>query len=152
MTTYLRDGRAPIPESEVTSRVMSRIRGKDTKPEFVLRRALREVGAPGYRLHWKKAPGRPDIAYPGRKLAVFVHGCYWHRCPHCSPSIPKTHTDFWQKKFARNQERDARKLRELEDAGWEVIVLWECEIKKDSVGSAMNIKRKLQHIRQLEDK
>jgi len=143
MPDYIRDGRAPIPESEVTSRVMSRIRGKDTKPELVLRRALREVGAPGYRLHWKKAPGRPDIAYPGRKLAVFVHGCYWHRCPHCGPSMPKTHTDFWQKKFERNQERDARKVRELEDAGWDVIVVWECQLKKDPLVPAKDIKRHL---------
>jgi len=151
MTTYIRDGRAPIPESEVTSRVMSRIRGKDTKPELLLRKALREVGAPGYRLHWKKAPGRPDIAYPGKKLAVFVHGCYWHRCPHCGPSMPKTHTEFWTKKFERNQERDARKVRELKEAGWDVIVVWECEIKNDHLGSAMNIKRHIQQTSDNED-
>ena len=143
MSKYIRDGRAPIPESEVTSRVMSRIRGKDTKPELVLRRALRKVGASGYRLHWKKASGRPDIAFPGKKLAVFVHGCYWHRCPHCGPSMPKSHTDFWKKKFERNQERDARKIRELEDAGWNVIVVWECQLKKDSLGPAKDIKRRL---------
>ena len=141
MTEYIRDGRAPIPESEVTSRVMSRIRGKDTKPELLLRKALREVGASGYRLHWKKAPGRPDIAYPGRKLAVFVHGCYWHRCPHCNPSMPKTHTKFWTKKFERNQVRDTCKTRELEDAGWDVIVVWECQLKKDPLGTAKDIKR-----------
>ena len=148
MAEYIRDGRAPIPESEVTSRIMSRIRGKDTKPELILRRALREVGIPGYRLHWKKAPGRPDIAYPGRKLAVFVHGCYWHRCPHCDPSMPKTHSDFWQKKFERNQERDARKVRELKEVGWDIIVAWECQLKKDPLGPAMEIKR---HILQRDD-
>lgn len=127
----MRDGRAPIPESEVTSRVMSANRGKDTTPEMTLRWALRQVGLPGYRLHWKKAPGRPDIAYPGRKVAIFVHGCFWHRCPFCAPPLPKSHTDFWRKKFDRNKERDERKIKELEDAGWTPIVVWECQIKND---------------------
>ena len=75
----------------------------------------------GYRVAWKKAPGSPDIAYPGRKIAIFVNGCFWHRCPHCAPSLPKRNSDFWRHKFARNEERDARKVRELEDAGWATI-------------------------------
>lgn len=91
---YLRDGRAPIPDSEITSRVMSSNKGKNTKPEILMRDALRQIGIPGYRLHWKKAPGRPDIAYPGKKIAIFVHGCYWHRCPHCDLPLPKTNTEF----------------------------------------------------------
>lgn len=85
MKNYIRDGRAPIPESEITSKVMSAVRGKDTKPELALRKALKDVGIQGYRLHWKRAPGRPDIAYPGSKVAIFVHGCFWHRCPYCNP-------------------------------------------------------------------
>lgn len=128
---YLRDDRAPVPEKETTSRVMRANRGKDTGPEMTLRRALRESGLAGYRLHWKKAPGRPDLAYPGRRLAIFVHGCFWHRCPNCDLPMPRSHTDYWRTKFKRNQERDARMLKELEDEGWRAIVVWECEIKDD---------------------
>lgn len=140
MPDYIRDGRAPVPEAEATSRVMSANKGKNTGPELLLRSALRDVGAPGYRLHWKKAPGRPDIAYPGRKVAVFVHGCYWHRCPHCNPPLPRSHAEFWESKLARNTERDARKARELRAAGWDVVVLWECEIRRDRISSAMRVK------------
>lgn len=106
-------------------------RAKDTKPELLLRRLLREAGYGGYRLHWK-VPGRPDIAYPGRKLAILVMGCWWHRCPHCGPPMPKTHLEFWEEKFDRNRERDARKERELEELGWTVLTVWECKLKEDS--------------------
>jgi len=100
-----------------------------TQPELRLRRLLREAGFPGYRLHWKQAPGTPDIAYPGRKLAIFVNGCFWHRCPHCSPAIPHAHADFWERKFIRNRERDARKVAQLEAAGWKTATIWECELR-----------------------
>jgi DNA mismatch endonuclease (patch repair protein) len=107
-------------------------RGRDTQPELLLRALLRQAGHPGYRLHWKKAPGRPDIAYPGRKVAIFVNGCFWHRCPHCQPAEPKSHSEFWQRKFELNRERDDRKCRELQDAGWTVITVWECSLKADA--------------------
>ena len=100
-----------------------------TKPELQLRKLLRDAGYSGYRLHWKQAPGSPDIAYPGRKVAIFVNGCFWHRCPHCRPPMPKSHSEFWETKFARNQERDARKIRQLEDAGWRLMTVWECELR-----------------------
>lgn len=138
---YIRDGRAPIPESEATSRVMSANTGKNTKPETTFRKALRDVGIPGYRLHWKKAPGRPDIAYPGKKIAIFVHGCYWHRCPHCDLPLPKSHTDFWAEKFRKNKERDAKKKASLESEGWDVLVFWECQIKRDVMACAENVKK-----------
>lgn len=128
---YIRDGRAPIPKSNTTSKVMSANVGKNTKPELALRKALRSIGLPGYRLHWKKAPGRPDITYPRHKVAIFVHGCFWHRCPHCDLPLPKSHTDFWSKKFERNKERDKAKILALESDDWKVLVFWECEIKKD---------------------
>lgn len=128
--TYIRDGRAPIPKKEITSKIMSKIRAKDTKPELLLRKALWNNGLRGYRLHWKKAPGRPDICFPGKKLAIFVHGCYWHRCPYCKLSTPKTHKRFWKSKFKRNKERDKRKLRALKKGGWKVITFWECQINK----------------------
>lgn len=106
-------------------------RGKNTQPEVELRRLLRQAGYPGYRLHWKGVPGRPDIAYPGRKVAIFVNGCFWHRCPHCNPATPKSHTDYWDRKFELNRERDERKIRELTAAGWRVITVWECELRNN---------------------
>jgi len=130
---YVRDGRAPVPESETTSRVMSANRGKDTSPELHLRRALRANSLGGYRVHWKDAPGRPDISYPGRKLAIFVNGCFWHRCPHCDLPLPKSHVEFWQEKFKRNKERDSRKVKELMVRGWRTLTVWECEIDDDLV-------------------
>jgi len=103
---------------------------RDTKPELKLRKMLREAGFPGYRLQWKKVPGRPDIAYPGRKIAIFVNGCFWHRCPKCNLSTPKSNQEFWEAKFRRNVERDHRKIDELEALGWKVFVIWECELKE----------------------
>jgi DNA mismatch endonuclease (patch repair protein) len=104
-------------------------RARNTSPEKRLRAALRAAGLGGYRLNWRKAPGRPDIAYPGRRVAVFVHGCFWHRCPRCYPVLPKTHTDFWARKFELNRERDARKRSNLEAMGWTVLEAWECDVR-----------------------
>ena len=137
---YIRDGRAPIPESETVSRVMSANRGKDTKPEILMRRALRKIGLPGYRLHWKKVPGRPDIAYPGKRVAIFVNGCFWHRCPTCNLPLPKSNTEYWKTKFERNTERDSRKKSRLEALGWKVFVIWECAIKENPNLCAKEVK------------
>lgn len=109
----------------------------DTKPEMLVRQHLREAGLTGYRLQWKKAPGRPDIAFPGRRIAIFVNGCFWHRCPNCHPSMPKRNTEFWEAKFRRNMERDARALAELEELGWTAITIWECELKRDRIDETM---------------
>ncbi len=128
---YIRDGRAPIPLKDSTSRVMRANKDRDTKPELLLRRALWKSGLRGYRLHWKKVPGRPDIAYPGKKIAIFVNGCFWHRCPHCNPHFPKSNQEFWTKKFQANQERDNRKKEELKKLGWFPIEMWECQIKNN---------------------
>jgi len=105
-------------------------KSKDTKPELKVRKLLRDAGFSGYRLQWKKAPGRPDIAYPGRKIAIFVNGCFWHRCPKCNLPTPKTNPEYWEEKFCRNVKRDKQKVKELEEAGWTVFVIWECELKK----------------------
>jgi len=134
MTVPGRLGPAPEPSSQAVTRSMKGNRSRDTKPELQLRRLLRRAGFPGYRLHWRQAPGRPDVAYPGRKVAIFVNGCFWHRCPHCKPAEPKTHTEFWRKKFELNRERDVRKQRELEVTGWTVITLWECQLRQDPTG------------------
>lgn len=141
---YIRDGRAPIPEREITSKVMSANKGKDTKPELSLRKALWNAGIRGYRLHWKQVPGRPDIAFPAKKIAVFVNGCYWHRCPHCHPHEPRTNQDFWRKKFEANVERDKKKIEALYAQGWKVITIWECEIKKNIQDCTRIIKEKLE--------
>lgn len=111
---------------------------QDTKPELLVRQRLRAAGLTGYRLQWKKAPGRPDIAFPGRKVAIFVNGCFWHRCPHCNPSTPKRNTEFWEAKFRRNVERDARAIAELEEMGWTPITIWECELKRDKIDETMD--------------
>jgi len=109
------------------SQIMARIRGKDTGPEMLLRRALRARGI-GYRLHAPDLPGRPDVVFRGARLAVFVHGCFWHRHPGCAKATdPKTSTTFWQDKFSRNVARDRRKADQLLAKGWDVGVLWECE-------------------------
>jgi len=132
-SSYIRDGRAPVPVSETTSRIMSSIKAKNTKPELVLRKLLCKSGLKGYKLHWGRVPGRPDICYPSKKLAIFVNGCYWHRCPHCKPSMPKTHINFWQTKFRRNILRDRRKTGELTKLGWKVFVCWECKLKNNPI-------------------
>lgn len=75
-------------------------------------------------------PGRPDVAYPGRKVAVFVNGCYWHRCPICKPPPPRTHGEYWTPKFDKTVERDKGRVQELEAAGWQVFTIWECELRR----------------------
>ena len=127
--TYIRDKRSPVPFNENVSRVMSSNKAKNTKPELRLRKALYADGIRGYRLNWKKVPGRPDIAFPGRKISIFINGCYWHRCPHCELPLPKTNTEFWKEKFDKNIKRDKKKEKELLDLGWTVLVFWECKIK-----------------------
>lgn len=102
-----------------------------------MRLALREAGLGGYRLNWKGAPGRPDIAYPGRRVAIFVHGCYWHHCPRCYPDLPKSNPEFWARKFELNRERDARKRRDLEAINWLVVEAWECDVR-DRTGDVLD--------------
>ncbi|MCE5203030.1 MAG: very short patch repair endonuclease [Coriobacteriales bacterium] len=142
MTSRL--GPAPEASSEAVSRSMKGNRGKNTRPEMELRRLLRAAGYPGYRLHWKEAPGHPDIAYPGRKVAIFVNGCFWHRCPRCDPPLPKRNQDFWMRKFQLNRERDQRKLEELVSAGWTVMVVWECELAGDTSELVRRLVEKLE--------
>lgn len=120
---------------------MSRNRAKNTKPEITLRKALWAGGLRGYRLHYKRVPGRPDISFVSKKLAIFVHGCFWHRCPRCSTSLPKHNTAFWKAKFDRNVERDARKVADLKSTGWNVLTFWECDLKTN-VSSTMKTIRK----------
>lgn len=128
---YIRDKRSPIPKNENVSKVMSSNKAKDTKPELLLRRSLWANNIRGYRINYKQVAGKPDIAFISKKIAIFVNGCYWHRCPKCDYALPKHNTDFWKNKFERNIQRDIRKTAELEALGWHVITIWECEIKED---------------------
>jgi DNA mismatch endonuclease (patch repair protein) len=128
---FYRDGRAPIPLDVGTSLRMSGNKGKHTKPELIIRKALWRDDIKGYRLHWKKILGQPDITFPSRKFAIFINGCFWHRCPHCKPHLPRSNELFWIKKFEANVQRDQRKNIVLADMGWQTITIWECQIKKD---------------------
>lgn len=118
------------PVAPATRKCMKGNKRSNTKPEQVVRQMLRNQGFPGYRLQWKKCPGHPDIAFPGRKIAIFVNGCFWHRCPVCNLSVPKTNVAYWEAKFARNVERDQRTYQALREEGWTVVVIWEHELKK----------------------
>ena len=108
---------------------MSRIKNKGTKPEVTLRKALFARGF-RYRVNVKTLPGKPDIVLPRYKTIIFVHGCFWHGHHGCKYAyIPKSNTEFWINKISSNRERDAVVKRKLEESGWKVIVVWECEIK-----------------------
>lgn len=128
---YVRDKRSPKPRDERVSQVMSANKRRETGPEVLLRKELWKQGLRGYRKDWSKVPGRPDVAFVKYKLAIFIHGCYWHRCPRCSYKLPKTNKNFWRKKFEKNRERDSRKVAELKKLDWRVLVVWEHEIKKE---------------------
>ncbi|MGZ5528133.1 MAG: very short patch repair endonuclease [Limisphaerales bacterium] len=112
------------------SRLMSRVRGKDTKPELAVRSALHGLGY-RYVLHQRTLPGTPDLVFPSRRKILFVHGCYWHghSCKY-GMAQSKTNVEFWQAKIAANIRRDARNLRALRSDGWQVMVIWECQVKR----------------------
>lgn len=114
-----------------TSKVMKSNRSKETAFEITFRKALRKAEILGYRKNLRSLPGQPDIVFTKHKLAVFLHGCYWHRCPKCHPRMPKRNADFWAAKFDYNKQRDQSNIVLLERMGYKVIVLWECEIKVD---------------------
>jgi len=120
---------------------MSRIKGRNTKPEIQLRSLLHQAG---YRFtvnatNNRKLPGRPDIVLPKYKTIIFVHGCFWHRHEGCKEATtPKSHTAFWKDKFAKNVARDKSNIEELKALGWNVIVVWECEIKRLKTLNALN--------------
>jgi DNA mismatch endonuclease (patch repair protein) len=108
---------------------MSRIKARDTKPEMLLRSLLHREGF-RFRLHAKNLPGKPDIVLPRYKTVIFVHGCFWHRHSECkNATMPSTRREFWEEKFNGNIRRDALNRLVLEEAGWNVFVVWECELK-----------------------
>ncbi len=110
---------------------MSRIRSKDTLPEIRVRSYLHRAGF-RFRLHDKSLPGSPDIVLKKHLTAIFVHGCYWHRHSGCKYAYtPKSRIEFWETKFHKNVERDNKKEKQLVDAGWRVLIVWECETKTE---------------------
>lgn len=107
---------------------MSRIRGRDTKPEMLLRRGLHARGL-RFRLHRRDLPGCPDLVFPALRAAVFVHGCFWHGHDCAMFKLPATRTEFWSAKIEGNRRRDIRALQDLSAAGWRTFVLWECDLR-----------------------
>ena len=128
---------ADIMTSEERHNCMSRIRGKATKPELRVRNWLWHHGY-RYRLNVNSVPGRPDIVLRRYRTAIFVNGCFWHGHEECRKnSIPKSNTEFWIAKVTRNKERDQRNYKDLHDAGWHVIVIWECQLKRSNFEATM---------------
>jgi DNA mismatch endonuclease (patch repair protein) len=122
----------PLSRSE-RSDLMRRVRQSGTAPELLVRRMFTRLGS-RYRLRSRALKRRPDIVFSGAKVAVYVHGCFWHQHADCPASrLPRTRPEYWHQKLAANVERDARHVRELEEAGWATFTIWECETKKASL-------------------
>lgn len=114
---------------EQRSRLMARVRSKNSGPEMIVRRLAFSLGY-RFRLHGQKLPGCPDIVFPGRKKVIFVHGCFWHRHSGCKlATMPASRQEYWLPKFARTIERDAAAVLQLADMGWSALIIWECETK-----------------------
>lgn len=128
---------------EARSRIMRAIRNKNTKPEQLVRKRLFAQGY-RYRLHPKQLPGRPDLAFPGRKKVIFVHGCFWHQHPEARCPIrvtPSTNTEYWRPKLQRNIARDDEIIASLRNLGWKALVVWECELRKGQERTFRKIKK-----------
>jgi DNA mismatch endonuclease, patch repair protein len=133
-------GRAPKPTSLAVSNVMRSNKSSGTKPELILADLLRKP------LVKSNLPGSPDFVYAKSMVVVFVNGCWWHRCPVENYPLPKSHTEFWKRKFERNVERDRLNGRELESKGWTVLVVWEHEIRGDAASVASRIRREVSRL------
>lgn len=135
----LSEPRWDIMSPEKRSALMARIHGKDTGPEMIVRRLLHSLGY-RFRVHSRDLPGRPDIVFRSRRVAIFVHGCFWHRHDCGLAYMPKTRQQFWREKFDRNVKRDQEVEQKLKAAGWHVIIVWECELEQLSALSARLVK------------
>ena len=120
---------ADVHDQKTRSFNMSRIKGKDTKPEMIVRKFLFSKGL-RYRLHDKRLPGKPDIVLPKYKTVIFINGCFWHGHDECkSSTIPKTRTEWWKKKIDGNKENDRKNIEILNSNGWKVKIIWTCELR-----------------------
>lgn len=120
-----------IVDQATRSKMMGKIKAKNTRPEIIVRKYLHANGY-RFRLHRKDLPGNPDIVLSNLKTCIFVHGCFWHRHPNCKyATIPKTRPEFWQEKFENNVKRDLKGISRLQIEGWTVLIIWECELKFD---------------------
>lgn len=130
---------ADVHSKEIRSYNMSRIKGKDTKPELLVRKFLHKNGF-RYRIHVKDLPGKPDIVLPKYKTVIFVHGCFWHGHEGCKYYvIPKTRTEWWLSKINGNISKDQISKFKLIEQGWKVIDVWECELRKSALGKSLNL-------------
>lgn len=128
--------------SEQRSRTMRAVRSRNTGPELIVRRFLHRAGL-RFRLHDFRLPGIPDVVFPSRRVALFVHGCFWHQHSGCQAATrPMAHSDYWNHKLDGNVARDARRLAELKAAGWTTLIVWECE-----VGNRRNLTKLVRRIR-----
>ena len=122
---------------------MSRIRGKDTKIEIWVRKYLFAQGF-RFRKNDKRYPGKPDVVLPMYRTVIFVNGCFWHQHPGCKQAtVPKTNTEFWQEKLGRNVSNDEKNEKALRELGWQVIVVWECELERDFEGTMQRVEEKI---------
>ena len=142
---------ADVHDQVTRSRNMAAIRGRDTKPEVRIRKALHALGF-RYRTHAKELPGRPDLVLPKYKAVVFINGCFWHRHDCHMFKWPLTRPDFWQQKIGKNAENDIRNLALLKEAGWRVATVWECAVKgKARLGDDRSVQLLVDWIRSNED-
>lgn len=121
-------------DKKTRSMIMARVHSTNTTPEVKVRKILHRLGY-RFRLHPKYLPGKPDIVLPKYKTVIFVNGCFWHGCPTCKRAQirPRTNEEYWQKKLDRNIERDKEKIAALQEKGWKVLTVWECETKKKNI-------------------
>ncbi len=127
---------------ERRSYIMSRIRSKNTRPEMIVRKAVHRIGL-RFRIHNDNLPGKPDLVLKKHGLVIFVNGCFWHQHKGCKVAhVPKSNREFWEKRFRTNVARDKKNIYQLKKDGWEVVIIWECEIPKDinEVMKMMNLK------------
>lgn len=135
-------------DKQTRSDIMKKVRSKNTTPEVYVRKLLHRMGY-RFRLHVSTLPGTPDIVLPKYKRVILVNGCFWHGCPYCKHARirPQTNEDYWYKKLKRNKERDRENIELLQELGWRVLVVWECETKKKN---AEILAKKLRNFLQLE--
>ncbi|SRR6266568_8364325 len=136
-------GSIPRASSSNVRKVMMANKARNTGPELALRKALRGEGIGGYRTNYRIGRNRLDISFVSSKVALFVDGCFWHRCPYCNLPIPKSHTAYWRRKFSLNRRRDAETSRQLREGGWTVLRFWEHEITSSVPSCVSRVARAL---------